>query len=116
MLANIKADLRTKIGGYDKRTKMESSIASVVVEGEAYEEELGRELEQTLAVHQLPVPAGGEEIIEIPDSQDPVAMEKTNVGRSQLWAGLSSQGSMVEEEGGYNWKDEDAEGESNLGK
>jgi len=116
LLANIKADLCTKIGGYDKRSEMESSIPSVVVEDEAYEEELGRELQQTLAVHQLPVPAAGEEILEIPDSQEPVAMEKTKVGRSQLWAGLGSQGSMVEEEEEYNWKDENEGRESNLGE
>jgi len=116
LLANIKADLRRKIGGYDKRSEIESSIASVVVEGEVYEEELGRELEQTLAIYQLPVPAASEQIIEIPDSQEPAAMEKTNVGQSQLWSALGSQESMVEGEGGYNWKNEDEEGESNVGK
>jgi len=88
--ANIKAELHTKIGGYDKRTEMESSMPSVVVEGEAYEEELGRELQQTLAVHQLPALAAGEEIPEIPDSQEPAAIEKTKVGQSQVWAGLGS--------------------------
>jgi len=82
LLANIKADWQTKIGGYDKRSEIESSIASVVAEGEAYEEELDRELKETLAIHQLPTPAAGEEIMEIPDFQDTAAMEKTNVGRS----------------------------------
>jgi len=84
LLANIKADLRTKIGGYDKRSKMESSIPSLIVEDDAYEKELGTELKQILAVHQLPVPAAGEEIMEIPGSQEPAAMEKTNIGLSQL--------------------------------
>jgi len=107
LLTNIKADLRTKIGGYEKRSDMESSITSVVVEGETYEEELGRESEQTLAVYLLPAPAAGEEIMETPDSQDPRAIEKTNVGQSQLWAGLGSHGSIVEREGVYNWKDND---------
>jgi len=73
-------------------------------------------LKQTLAIHQLPAPAAGEEIIEIPDSQEPAAMEKTNVGLSQLWAGWGSQGSMAEEEGGNNWKDENEEWESNPGE
>jgi len=84
LLANIKADLRTKIGGYDKRSEIESSILSLVVEGDAYEKELGRELEQILAVHQLPAPAAGEEIIEIADFQKPAVMEKANVRLSQL--------------------------------
>ena len=84
MLANIKADLRTKIGGYDKRSKMESSIPSLIVEDDAYEKELGTELKQILAVHQLPAPAAGEEIIEIADFQKPAVMEKANVRLSQL--------------------------------
>jgi len=116
LLANIKADLRTKIGGYDKRSEMESSIPSLVVEGDAHEEELGRELEQTLAVHQLLGPATGEEIMEIPDSQELAVMEKTNIGLSQLWAGWGSQGSVAEEEGDNNWKNENEEWESNPGK
>jgi len=114
LLANIKADLRTKTGGYDKRSEIESSISSLVVEGDAYEEELGRELEETLAMHRLPVPAAGEEIMEMPDSQEPAVIEKTKVGLSQLWAGWGSQGSMAEEEGGNNWKDNNEERESNL--
>ena len=68
----------------DRQKEVESSIPSVVVKDETYEEKLGKELEKTLLVHQLPVPAAGEKV-EIPDSQEATLMERTNMGRSQLW-------------------------------
>jgi len=85
MLANIKADLRTKVGGYDRRTEVESSIPSVIVE-----EELEWELAKTLSVQQLPVLNTGREV-EIPDSQEVIPMERTNIGISQLWCRWESQ-------------------------
>jgi len=42
--------LRTKVGGYDRRSKVEFSIPSVIVEYNGYEEELEKELEKTLYV------------------------------------------------------------------
>jgi len=75
--------LRTKVGGYDRRTEVESSIPSVIVEDDGYEKELEKELEKTLSVQQLPVPNTDKEV-EIP-------MERTNVGISQLWGRLESQ-------------------------
>jgi len=82
--------LRTKVGGYDRRTEVESSISSVIVEDDGYEEELEKELEKTLSVQQLPVPNTDREV-EIPDSQEVISMERTNVGISQLWGRWESQ-------------------------
>jgi len=92
LLANIKADLRTKVGGYDRRSEIESSIPSVIVEDDGYEEELEKELEKTLPIEQLPVPVPDtDRQIEIPDSQEVISMERTNVGMSQLWDQWGSQ-------------------------
>ena len=84
LLANIKADLRTKVGGYDRRTEVESSIPSVIVEDDGYKEELEKELEKTLSMQQLLVP-NTEREVEILDSQEVIPVERTNVGISQLW-------------------------------
>jgi len=59
--------LRTKVGGYDRRSEVESSILSVIVENDGYEEELEKELEKTVSVQQLPIPDIDRQI-EIPDS------------------------------------------------
>jgi len=82
--------LRTKVGGYNRRTEVESSIPSVIVEDDRYEEELEKELEKTLSVEQLPVPNTDREV-EIPDSQEVIPMERTNIGISQLWGRWESQ-------------------------
>ena len=59
--------MRTKVGGYDRRSEVESSILSVIVENDGYEEELEKELEKTVSVQQLPIPDIDRQI-EIPDS------------------------------------------------
>jgi len=82
--------LRTKVGGYDRRTEVESTILLGIVEDDRYEEELEKELEKTLSVQQLPVPNTDREV-EILDSQEVIPMERTNVGISQLWGRLESQ-------------------------
>jgi len=76
--------LRTKVGGYNRRSEVESSIPSVIVEDDGYEEELEKELEKTLSVQQLLVPDTDRQI-EILDSQEVTSMERTNVGIGQLW-------------------------------
>jgi len=50
LLANIKADLRTKVEGYDRRSEVESSIPSVIIKDDGYEEKLEKELEKTLSM------------------------------------------------------------------
>jgi hypothetical protein len=52
-LANIKADLRTRIGEFDKRHEIETSVACGIVETESYAEELERELSRTMASQQF---------------------------------------------------------------
>jgi len=78
-----------------------------VVENEIYEEELGKELEKTLSVHQLLVLAASEKV-EIPDSQEATPMERTNVGQSQLWNPWYGEENPTEDQvaGGQEWKDE----------
>jgi len=73
--------LRTKVEGYDRRSEVESSIPSVIVENDRYEKELEKELEKTLSVQQLPMPDTDRQI-EIPDSQEVISMERTNIGMS----------------------------------
>jgi len=82
--------LRTKVRVYDSRTEVESSIPSVIVEDDGYEEKLEKELEKTLSVQQLPVLNTDREV-EIPDSQEVIPMERTNIGISQLWGRWESQ-------------------------
>jgi len=76
--------LRTKVGRYDRRSEVESSISSVIVEDDWYEEELKKKLEKTLSMQQLPVPDTDRQI-EILDSQEVISMERTNIWMSQLW-------------------------------
>ena len=73
--------MRTKVEGYDRRSEVESSIPSVIVENDRYEKELEKELEKTLSVQQLPMPDTDRQI-EIPDSQEVISMERTNIGMS----------------------------------
>ena len=44
MVVNVKADLRTRIGGYNNSGEIESSVPYVVVEDDTYVDELEREL------------------------------------------------------------------------
>ncbi|RPB17970.1 hypothetical protein L211DRAFT_854615 [Terfezia boudieri ATCC MYA-4762] len=53
ILANIKADLRTRIGGFDKKSEMEASDPCAVVEGESYITELQEELRYTMLAQKL---------------------------------------------------------------
>ncbi|RPB18125.1 hypothetical protein L211DRAFT_854434 [Terfezia boudieri ATCC MYA-4762] len=53
ILANIKADLRTRIGGFDKKAEMEASDPCAVVEGESYISELQNELKNTMLAQNL---------------------------------------------------------------
>ncbi|RPB18319.1 hypothetical protein L211DRAFT_854229 [Terfezia boudieri ATCC MYA-4762] len=53
ILANIKADLRTRIGGFDKKSEMEASNPYAVVEGELYITELQEELRYTILAQKL---------------------------------------------------------------
>jgi len=48
-LANIKADLRTRIGGFDKKAEVESSDPCAVVEDDSYVNELQQELKRTIS-------------------------------------------------------------------
>ena len=54
ILANVKADLRTLMGGFDRRAEIESSNPCALVVTGTYEDELQRELEQTMASQKLP--------------------------------------------------------------
>ncbi|KAF8438319.1 hypothetical protein BGX38DRAFT_1144980 [Terfezia claveryi] len=53
ILANIKVDLRTRIGGFDKKAKVEASDLCAVVEGESYISELQEELKNTMMVQNI---------------------------------------------------------------
>ncbi|RPB25703.1 hypothetical protein L211DRAFT_848028 [Terfezia boudieri ATCC MYA-4762] len=53
ILANIKADLRTRIGGFDKKSEMEASDPYALVEGESYITELQEELRYTMLAQKL---------------------------------------------------------------
>ncbi|RPB18175.1 hypothetical protein L211DRAFT_854379 [Terfezia boudieri ATCC MYA-4762] len=53
ILANIKADLRTRISGFDKKAEMEASDPCAVVEGESYISELQNELKNTMLAQNL---------------------------------------------------------------
>jgi len=48
ILANIKADLWTRIGGFDKKAEVESSDPCAVVEDDSYVNELQQELKRTI--------------------------------------------------------------------
>ncbi|KAF8416219.1 hypothetical protein EV426DRAFT_703734 [Tirmania nivea] len=48
ILVNIKADLRTRIGGFDKKTEVELSKPCAVVENGLYLDELQQELQMTM--------------------------------------------------------------------
>ncbi|RPB25704.1 hypothetical protein L211DRAFT_848029 [Terfezia boudieri ATCC MYA-4762] len=53
ILANIKADLRTRIGGFDRKAETEASDPCALVEGESYISELREELRNTMSVQNL---------------------------------------------------------------
>ncbi|RPB18922.1 hypothetical protein L211DRAFT_853632 [Terfezia boudieri ATCC MYA-4762] len=53
ILANIKADLRTRIGRFDKKAEMEASDLCAVVEGELYISKLQNELKNTILAQNL---------------------------------------------------------------
>ncbi|RPB23611.1 hypothetical protein L211DRAFT_849602 [Terfezia boudieri ATCC MYA-4762] len=53
ILANIKADLRTRIGGFDRKAETEASDPCALVEGESYISELQEELRNTMSVQNL---------------------------------------------------------------
>ncbi|RPB19314.1 hypothetical protein L211DRAFT_853294 [Terfezia boudieri ATCC MYA-4762] len=53
ILANIKADLRTRIGEFGKKAEMEASDLCAVVEGESYISELQNELKNTMLAQNL---------------------------------------------------------------
>ncbi|KAF8415069.1 hypothetical protein EV426DRAFT_701826 [Tirmania nivea] len=50
ILANIKADLRTRIGRFDKKAEVESSEPCTVVENRSYLDELQQELQMTMEI------------------------------------------------------------------
>ena len=52
-MANIKADLRTKIGGFDKKAKVELSDPCAVVEDDSYMNELQQQLKRTISGQNL---------------------------------------------------------------
>ena len=52
-MANIKADLRTRIGRFDKKAEIESSESCAVVEDDSYVHELQRELKRTISGQNL---------------------------------------------------------------
>ena len=110
MVANVKADLRTRIGGYDKRGEIESSVPCVVVEDDTYVDELERELEDTMKGQQLPVRgACMDHEIKIPDSQVDNRLEETDVGKSQLWYAGQENGSTTEDETSQGGQGQDEE-------
>ncbi|RPB18288.1 hypothetical protein L211DRAFT_854268 [Terfezia boudieri ATCC MYA-4762] len=53
ILANIKADLRTRIGGFDRKAETEASDPCALVEGESYISELQEELRNTMSSQNL---------------------------------------------------------------
>jgi len=52
-LANIKADLRTRIGEFDKKVEVESTAACPIVESDFYAEELEQELSRTMMLYEF---------------------------------------------------------------
>jgi len=52
-LANIKAHLRKRIGGFDKKAEVESSDPCAVVEDDSYIHELQQELKRTISGQNL---------------------------------------------------------------
>ena len=99
MVANVKANLCTRIEVYDKSGAIESSVPCVVVEDDTYVDELERQLEDTMKGQQLPVRgACMYHEIEIPDFQVDSLMEETDVGKSQLWYAGQENGSTTEDE------------------
>lgn len=52
-MANIKADLRTRIGEFDKKQEIETSVACAIVESKSYAEELEKELSRTMESQQF---------------------------------------------------------------
>ncbi|KAF8416583.1 hypothetical protein EV426DRAFT_578631 [Tirmania nivea] len=55
ILVNIKADLRTRISGFDKKVEVESSEPCAVVENGSYLDELQQKLQMTMEIQQFPV-------------------------------------------------------------
>ncbi|KAF8427190.1 hypothetical protein BGX38DRAFT_1278765 [Terfezia claveryi] len=89
ILANIKVDLRIRIGEFDKKAKMEASDLCTVVEGASYISELQEELKNTMLAQNL---AGSDAIREEIRSQGTTGTEEAigkineDVGGSQ-WEG-----------------------------
>ena len=54
ILANVKADLRILMGGFNRWAEIESSNPCALIVMETYKDELQRELEQTMASQKLP--------------------------------------------------------------
>ena len=53
ILSKVNADLRTLMGGFDRRVEIESSNPCALVVKETYEDKLQRELKQTMASQKL---------------------------------------------------------------
>jgi len=52
-LANIKADLYTRISEFDKKVEIESTAACAIQESESYEQELQQELAKTMLLQEF---------------------------------------------------------------
>jgi len=53
-LANIKADLRIRIGEFDKKVEVESTAMCPTVESDSHAEELKQELARTIILQEFP--------------------------------------------------------------
>ena len=53
ILANIKADLRTYIGEFNKKVEIESTAGCAIQESESYAQELQQELSKTMLLQEF---------------------------------------------------------------
>jgi len=93
-LANIKADLRTRIGEFDKKVEIESTAVCTIQESKSYEQELQQELSKTILLQEF----HGSDMVR-PDDSESSQVTPCRIMRQEEQMCLLQNDQFVEEMG-----------------